>query len=245
MRRAIAALAISLLALLGAPAATAGAQTADDNAAVAVNTQDGASVFRLAFSVRMVADGVVDQTNTAVALASCTDCQTVALAFQVVLVRGDADVVVPENRAIAVNDQCAECVTYASATQIVLGFDGHVRLTGEGRRRLVALYHALRDLEADVADLSVAELNARVQAAKQELVDILDTELVENPPGGNRPTTTTTMTATTERTTTTTTEAAEPDEATTSTSTPDSTTSTTDAPTTTSTEAPTTTTTAP
>ena len=35
-----------------------------------------------------VTDGVVDQQNLAVAYASCTDCQTVALAFQVVLVVG-------------------------------------------------------------------------------------------------------------------------------------------------------------
>ena len=66
-----------------------------DNAAVAVNTEDGASVFRLAFSIRQVAGGVVDETNSAYALASCVDCQTVALAFQVVLVWGGAQVVVP------------------------------------------------------------------------------------------------------------------------------------------------------
>ena len=153
----------------------------DDNAAVAVNTEDGGTVFRLAFSIRQVANGVIDETNSAYALASCNDCQTVALAFQVVLVWGGAQVVVPENTAVAYNEQCTECVTYASATQIVLGFDGPVRFTDEGRRRLAALYKALRDLEGE--DLTLAQLHAAVTAAKGELLSILDEELVEAPAG--------------------------------------------------------------
>jgi putative peptide zinc metalloprotease protein len=241
VRRLLAALAISLLTIVGAPI-VAGAQTSDDNAAIAVNTQDGASVFRLALSVRMVVDGVVDQTNTAAALASCVDCQTVALAFQVVLVRGDADVVVPENQAVAYNDQCVECVTYASATQIVLGFDGHVRLTGDGRRRIAEWYRTVSGLEDEVGSMTVAELAAAVQAAKLELVDILSTELVENPPGGNG-TTTTTAAPTSSSIETTTTSTTEPDATSTTSTTMEvtTTTSTTESPTTTTSTGPTTT----
>ena len=180
-RRFLLALALlpALLALPAAPAAAAG--TGDDNTAVAVNTEDGASVFRLAFSIRRVANGVIDETNSAYALASCTDCQTVALAFQVVLALGDVDVTVPENRAVAYNSECVECVTYASATQIVLGFDQPARFTAEGRQRLAALYQTLRSLEERAAVLTLAELNAEVQAAKVELVAILKEELVEVP----------------------------------------------------------------
>ena len=179
LRRSLAALVlVPGLSLLGA-AAPAAAAGGDDNTAVAVNTEDGASVFRLAFSVRRVANGVVDQTNSAYALASCTECQTVALAFQVVLANGDVDVAVPENRAVAYNDQCAECVTYASAMQIVLGFDGPVRFTAEGYQRLAALHRSLRQLEERAAGLTLPQLNAEVQAAKAELVAILEQELVE------------------------------------------------------------------
>jgi putative peptide zinc metalloprotease protein len=242
VRRLLAAIAISLLTLAGAP--TAHAQSSDDNAAVAVNTEDGASVFRLALSVRFVANGVVDQSNTAAALASCTDCQTVALAFQVVLVRGDADVVVPENQAVAYNDQCVECVTYASATQIVLGFDGHVRLTGDGRQRIGEWYRALQGLEDQVATMTVAELNAAVQAAKQELIDILNTELVANPPGGNG-TTTTAPTSTTVTTTTSTPAAGTDGTSTTSTTMEPTTTTSTTEPSTTTTSTESTTTVAP
>ena len=176
-------LALLLAAVLFAapPVAADDTPDPDDNVAVAVNTEDGASVFRLAFSVRMAANGVVDEDNHAWALASCTDCQTVALAFQVVLVWNDPNVAVPHNQAVAYNDQCVACLTYASATQIVLGFDGPVRFTDEGRRRLIELQRTLADLENRIGEMSLAELHAAVGAAKQELISILAEELVEAP----------------------------------------------------------------
>ena len=182
-RRFLPALALvpGLVLLPAAPAAADDHGGGQDNTAVAINTEDGASVFRLAFSIRRVANGVIDETNSAYALASCTECQTVALAFQVVLALGDVDVAVPENRAVAFNDECADCVTYASATQIVLGFDQLARFTAEGRQRLVALQQTLRSLEEQAPAMTVTELNAAVQAAKAELVAILEQELVEVP----------------------------------------------------------------
>lgn len=185
-RRLLAALSVVLAAGVGsasAPVAADDAPGGDANAAVAVNTNDGASVFRLAFSIRKVSNGVVDQTNEAYALASCADCQTVALAFQVVFVRGDSDVATPVNRAVAYNDQCVECLTYASATQIVLGVDGPVRFTAAGRQRLNALEKSLRALEGRIAELDPAQLHAEVTAAKAELVSILQTQVVVKSPG--------------------------------------------------------------
>jgi putative peptide zinc metalloprotease protein len=164
------------------PASVAAAQGqpsgGDTNEAVAVNTEDGGSVFRLAFSIRHVADGVVDQENLALAYASCTDCRTVALAFQVVLVMRDANYVAPVNQAGAVNDQCAECLTFASATQIVVGVDGPVVFTPEGRRRLVVLRARMVALEARIDQLTAAQLAAEVSSLEQELIDILEEELV-------------------------------------------------------------------
>ena len=189
---ALAVLVPLSVALFASPAA---ADTGDDNSAVAVNTEDGASIFRLAFAVRQVANGVIDETNSAYALASCTDCQTIALAFQVVLATADVDVAVPENRAVAYNDQCAECVTYASAMQVVLGFDGPVRFTAEGRQRLAALRQSLRGLEERAPGLTVQQLNAEVQAAKAELIAILDQELVEVSRSGEVEPTTTSSTS--------------------------------------------------
>ena len=243
MRRFALGVVVALAALTGLamPASAQEERHGDDNQAIAINTEDGGSVFRLALSVRMVTNGVVDQTNTAVALASCTDCQTVALALQVVLVRGDADVVAPVNQAVALNTECALCVTYASATQIVLGFDGHVRLDGEGRRRLAELYRSLRDLEDQAPSLSLVELDAAVQEAKRELIEILRTSLVVKPTPADGSTTTSSSSSSTTSTTveddgdtTTTTEPSTT--STTSTTEPEPTTSTTEPePTTTST----------
>lgn len=181
MRRLLAAgvLTIALVAGgggLAQPALAASAGSQGDTAAVAVNTKDGASIFRLAFSVRRVVGDVVDQSNAAAAVASCIDCQTVALAFQVVLVMGDPDVVTPENLALAINTECSYCTTYAAATQLVLSTDGLVRVTPEGMRRLAELRKRLQDLKDE--ELTVGELDAIVQAARAELRDIVATQLV-------------------------------------------------------------------
>jgi putative peptide zinc metalloprotease protein len=243
-RRSLAVLSLVLGLLIAAapPSLADDAPGADDNVAVAVNTEDGASVFRLAFSVRLVANGVIDEANRAIALASCTDCQTVALAFQVVLVWGDANVAVPENQAVAYNDQCAECFTFASATQIVLGFDGPVRFTDDGRRRLAELYRALGDLEDQIGELEPAQLLAAVTAAKNELVAILSEELVAVPAGSEEASTTTTSTAP-ESTTSTTAASPTTVSSTTTTSAPSTTTSSSSSTTTSTTTADTTTTT--
>jgi putative peptide zinc metalloprotease protein len=182
--RVAAAALVALLAVVG-PAGGAGAvegpieaDRTDDNEAVAVNTTDGASVFRLAFSIVKVADGVVDQENLAVAYASCTDCRTVALAFQVVIVMGDADYVAPVNQAGALNDQCVECLTFASATQIVLRVDHPVTLSPEGWRRAALLAARMAALEGQIDTLTAAQVAAEVSAIEKELLAILDEELV-------------------------------------------------------------------
>lgn len=185
--RACAAAALAL-ALLLSPlwAAGAHAQTDDDsgggsgggdNVALAINTKDGASVFRLAFAIRHVHGSVIDAGNAAVAYASCTDCQTVALAFQVILVTGEPDVVAPTNLALAYNESCSSCVTFAAATQILVDTDGRmVRFTKEGRKRLAALRKHLRSLRDETP--TIEGLEAELAAARAELADILANHLV-------------------------------------------------------------------
>lgn len=67
-----------LLVLLAAQGLSMLPAQAQDSSAVAVNTRDGSSVFKLSFSVKRVMDSSVDADNAAVAYASCSDCQTVA-----------------------------------------------------------------------------------------------------------------------------------------------------------------------
>lgn len=171
-------LALSLLGALPAPAHAG----EGDNAAVAINTRDGSSVFRLAFKVRRVAGDVIDQTNAAVAYASCEECQTVAAAFQIVLVTGDPNVITPENYAFAINEGCSACETVAAAYQWVVGGYGPVRFTAEGNRRLAQVHRRLQELRG--ADLSAEELLAELEEIAAEIAAVLADELV---PAGRPP----------------------------------------------------------
>ncbi len=90
-----------------------GAPAAGDNQALAVNTTDGSTTYDVAFAL-VWADGTsVTNSNSAYAFASCRQCKTVAVAFQVVLMTGDVHVAIPQNISGAVNYSCVQCLTYA------------------------------------------------------------------------------------------------------------------------------------
>ena len=204
LRRTLVTLLVLLAGAWYAPAAVA----SDDTTAVAVNTKDGSSVFRLAFSIKKVAGDVVDNTNAAVAYSSCESCRTVALSIQIVLVTGNPDTVTPQNVAIAINENCTSCETLASAYQWVLGTDEeNVRFSPEGRHAINEIRTELRGLGK--SDLPVDELQARVHQLMIRLGTVLRTELepVGKPPEnrgeqGTEPTTTTTPTESTPTTVT-------------------------------------------
>lgn len=173
MRRMIVLTVASLLLLLAGPAH---AWEGGDNTAVAVNTKDGTTLFRFAFSIHKVMNGTVDQTNAAVAVSSCTDCQTVAIAIQVVLVMGDADTVTPTNLALAYNIGCTLCETYAAAYQFVWSTSGTVHLTAEGNRKIADIRKRFKELEG--AGLTIEQLQQQVEVLVNELVQVLQQELV-------------------------------------------------------------------
>jgi putative peptide zinc metalloprotease protein len=189
---------LTMLALLTALAVAWGrppAAVAQDNTAVAINTKDGASVFKLAFKIVRANKDVVDNANVAFAFGSCTDCQTVAIAFQAVLVFADAGTVTPVNLAWAQNYECTECLAFAWAYQSVFSTGGPVHFTAEGNRRLRDLRQALKELLdsidgltadqappecANLADalLETCYLEAMLTQYQAEFKDILATELV-------------------------------------------------------------------
>jgi hypothetical protein len=109
---------------------------AQDDSAVAINEEDGTSIFKLAFHIRRITDEVVDPTNLALAYSSCENCRTVAISIQVVLVASDPRIVAPENLALAVNFECTMCETFASAYQFVLGTGDDFHFSKEGRRAI-------------------------------------------------------------------------------------------------------------
>ncbi|HEX2233551.1 MAG TPA: hypothetical protein VHG69_09320 [Thermoleophilaceae bacterium] len=178
LKRIATALVLAAVALAGAAAPA----VAQDNTAIAVNTKDDSSLFKLAFAVKQVSSDVVDNTNAAVAFASCEDCQTVAIAIQVLIVTAEhPDVVTPTNLALALNVECTTCVTVALAYQLVFGTGDPLHLTAEGRREIARIRNELRRLRH--AGLDPLDLAAEVDALVERLKQVLRTELVPRRPG--------------------------------------------------------------
>jgi hypothetical protein len=146
------------------------------NCAVAINQTDNSSLFAFAFEIRHVLGDVVDQENAAVAISSCTSCQTTAIAIQIVLVEGNATTVSPQNAAAAANDNCTLCDTFASAYQFVVGTNGPVRFTHSG-------WKELHDIRKEIErwgkqQLSNDEIKALLPDVVARIQHILDTQLV-------------------------------------------------------------------
>jgi putative peptide zinc metalloprotease protein len=142
-----------------------------DNQALAVNTADGSTVYDVAFALVWADGDSVVNTNEAYALASCKDCQTVAVAFQVVLVVGEASVVVPQNLSGAVNYSCVECVTYALAQQLVITLPES--LDTDSTARLEALWKEIAAFAASIEDVPLSELQARLSAFGAQILEVV------------------------------------------------------------------------
>ncbi|MEA2453133.1 MAG: putative peptide zinc metalloprotease protein [Actinomycetota bacterium] len=147
-----------------------------DNLALAVNTKDNSSVVKFAFEVRRVMNGVVDETNAAVAVASCENCRTIAVAIQIVLIVNDPSVVSPTNIALAENVECTSCETFASAYQYVFTTGGQLKFSKEG-------WDALKDLRKQISELlkddslDLATLATELEVLTDQLSEVIRNEL--------------------------------------------------------------------
>ena len=143
-----------------------------DNQALAVNTVDGSDVYEVAFALVWVTDGAaVDHRNEAYALASCSDCRTVAVAFQVVLTLGDVDVAVPENIAAAVNYQCERCESYAMAVQLVATLTRQP--SHAATQQLQAVWRQAEALARVIPRLSIEQAQRRIARLERRILTIL------------------------------------------------------------------------
>ena len=169
-------LGISLAGVLVAPAAQA--QTPQgDNVAAEVNTKDNSNVFDLSFNIRRVMASAVDVDNAAVAVSSCQDCRTIAVAIQVVLIFSDPDVVTTDNLALALNVECTSCETMALAYQYVLTTDGPVHFTGDGNKAIQDILKQITEIGKN-EELTLDEIAAQIDPLVDELYTVVDTELV-------------------------------------------------------------------
>ena len=161
--------------------------TGGNTTAIAINTKDGSDIFRIAFAIKRAMGDVVDSGNAAVAFASCTDCETVAVSIQVVLLMNDPSIVTPTNLAIAINQECTLCTTLASAYQVILTTDGPVRFTSAGYGEIAAIRREL--LAMRNAGLTVEEILGRLDQLMDRFFRVLTEEMVDagSPNGGATP----------------------------------------------------------
>lgn len=150
-----------------------------NNEVVVNNISDGRFANRSGFGVARVTGDVVENQNAAAATSSCTDCRTVAVAVQVVVVmRTDASVVSPRNLAVALNVECTRCDTFAAAYQYVVTTDGLVRFMSGAEEELTALHDRIRQLAA-TDGIPFPQLEAQIDAIVEQMWAIVDNELVE------------------------------------------------------------------
>lgn len=145
---------------------------AGDNQALAVNTTDGSASYDVAVAMVWVTDAdPVLNVNEAYAFASCSDCVTVAVAFQVVVIVGSADVVVPQNLSAAVNYDCFRCITASIASQLVVTV---ASLPGvEQQMALAEVWNDINSFAASIPTLPVADVIAKLESYKEQIVAIL------------------------------------------------------------------------
>ena len=177
MNRLVRNLLSSFIAISVVLAPTA-AGASDENTAFALNRTDGAALAQASVDYRKASNGVVDEENRAYAIGQCVDCQTLAVAFQLVLVTKPPSSVVPVNKAYAVNQECDGCVTWASAKQIVVETGGPAALSESGHNRMKALERSVEALEDQMPSMTVEQLAEATDAAYQEFLDIALTEVV-------------------------------------------------------------------
>ncbi|GAB7005442.1 hypothetical protein JCM18899A_29150 [Nocardioides sp. AN3] len=142
-----------------------------DNQAAAYNTGDNTTMYDVAFALVWATGDEVDNVNAAYAYASCSNCVTVAVAFQVVLIMDDAHVVVPQNLAVAANYDCYKCITAAVASQLVLSVEH-----APGDEQLLALasvWNRLLTFGQSITSSSLDQISTQLQVFKEEITAIL------------------------------------------------------------------------
>lgn len=154
-----------------------------DNQALAVNTTDGSTLYEVAFALVWADDGAVLNRNEAYAFASCRGCTTAAVAFQVVLVLGEADVVIPQNLAAAANYSCVACVTYALAQQLVVALPGD--LSPAAMAEVEALWQQIAAYGADLRSVPLDQVRAQLTEFERQILDVVARDIGAAPATGS------------------------------------------------------------
>ena len=157
-----------------APNAPAGPlpQRQGRNRAWAINRTDGTVVTKLAVAWAITTAEEITNRNEAFALASCTDCASRAVAFQVLLLVGEPTVIAPVNVAAAVNQECHTCLTEALAEQLVVTVTGMP--SHQAREQIGLAMRRVKQLHKQVEHLTMGQILYVLQATEAQIMGILD-----------------------------------------------------------------------
>ena len=140
------------------PAAAVGGPS---NIVIAVNQTDGRLAIRSNVQLMREPGMNAAPQNFAFARASCTDCETIAVAVQLNFASSDARYIAPQNVAVASNAECTGCKTIALAVQVFLTVDDPNAMPDGVRDVMQDLDAELRTVSND-PNITSSEAEARI-----------------------------------------------------------------------------------
>jgi hypothetical protein len=159
------------------------------NQVIADNSEDKRFLGRSSIKFRKLKSNDIAPVNIAFAQGKCTDCQTIAVAVQVIVYKRGATNIQPQNVALAANVGCTRCVTIARAIQYVIPVDDFDDVPDNVKRLVHRLDQELHKFEQvrSIDELNSDEAAARLQAAvndfselHQYMVDLMTKKTGEN-----------------------------------------------------------------
>ena len=135
------------------------------------NYQDGRMRVRGRVRLVHVHGPSAAPVNAAYALASCTDCQTFAVALEIALVSPNITDARPKNHAVARNVDCTRCATVARALQYVVTVDDPEQVPDNIQR-------LLHDMEREIdavgreRNIDANTANQRIQAVIEQFTEL-------------------------------------------------------------------------
>jgi putative peptide zinc metalloprotease protein len=142
-----------------------------NNVVTVRNHSDGKMRVRGRIRLAELHGSRAEPINAAFAYASCTDCETFAVALEIALIAPGATTIAPENHARAINYQCERCATVARALQYAFVVDDPSIVPDNVNRLMNDMERELRAIGRD-RDISANDANARVNAVIAQFQDL-------------------------------------------------------------------------
>ena len=144
------------------------------NQVMADNSENNRFLARASIKFRKLKSSDIAPVNIAFAQGRCTDCQTIAVAVQVIVYKKGATNIQPQNVALAANVGCTRCVTIARAIQYVIPVDDLDNVPDNVKRLVHRLDQELHYFEQvrSINELNSDEAASRLQAAVNEFSEL-------------------------------------------------------------------------